>query len=238
MMGKLVGPEDVVTKTTGAFIVLPVNHSLVRNKLTSVDVDLRRARGMCCGCGYCTDLCPRYLLGHDLRPDKTMYGIAHTRGELVQRGAAWMCSECGLCEVFSCPMGLSPRRVNAWMKREMAAQGFKPPVSELKGTHTGRAYRLLPTTRLIARLGLSRYDLPAPLYAEPVRPRLVELRFKQHVGAAASPVVREGDLVTAGQLVAGVPEQTLGVPVHASIGGIVTRIGEGSLIIETGVGVH
>ena len=31
---------------------------------------------------------------------------------------AMLCCECGVCELFSCPMGLSPRRINAMLKTE------------------------------------------------------------------------------------------------------------------------
>ncbi|MGB9825927.1 MAG: 4Fe-4S dicluster domain-containing protein, partial [Desulfofundulus sp.] len=189
-------------------------------------------RGMCCHCGYCTELCPRYLLGHGLRPDRNMAGLAYATGELVAGGAPWLCSECGLCEVFACPMGLSPRRVNAWLKRQMSRSGFKPPAGELRGLHPQRSYRRVPTARLVNRLGLSRYDLPAPLQEESVRPQTVRLMLKQHIGAPAEPVVKPGERVVAGQVVAEVPDNVLGVPVHASIDGRVAQVSADAVVIE------
>jgi len=187
---------------------------------------------MCCHCGYCTELCPRYLLGHGLRPDKTMSGIVYKTGEMIQRGASWMCSECGLCEVYACPMGLRPRRVNAWIKREMAHNGLMPAGGEYRNSHSFLTYRRVPTARLIARLGLSRYDLPAPLKEEPVQPRQVRLLLKQHVGAVAVPVVKPGDFIAVGQVVADLPEDALGAPVHASISGQVTQVTPDLVVIE------
>lgn len=232
MMGRLAGPEAVVTKTTGGVIVLPVNHPLILGRRTNIEVDLRRIRGMCCHCSYCTELCPRYLLGHGLRPDKMMAGVIYTNAGLFQRGAAWLCSECGLCEVFACPMGLSPRRVNAWLKREMTRQGLKPAGGELRGLHPGRPYRMVPTGRLVARLGLGRYDLQAPLQEKSVQPRQVRMLLKQHVGAPAVVMVQPGERVAAGQVVAGVPGDNLGVPVHAGISGQVTQVTPEMVVIE------
>ncbi|MGB9802808.1 4Fe-4S dicluster domain-containing protein [Desulfofundulus sp.] len=232
MMGRLVDLDAVVTRTTGGLIILPADHPLVSSKQVDIDVDLRRTRGMCCHCGYCTELCPRYLLGHGLRPDRNMAGLAYATGELVAGGAPWLCSECGLCEVFACPMGLSPRRVNAWLKRQMSRSGFKPPAGELRGLHPQRSYRRVPTARLVNRLGLSRYDLPAPLQEESVRPQTVRLMLKQHIGAPAEPVVKPGERVVAGQVVAEVPDNVLGVPVHASIDGRVAQVSADAVVIE------
>ncbi|SHI77671.1 4Fe-4S dicluster domain-containing protein [Desulfofundulus thermosubterraneus] len=233
MMGRLVDLDAVVTRTTGGIIVLPADHPLVLSKKVDIGMDLRRTRGMCCHCGYCTELCPRYLLGHGLRPDRNMAGLAYATGELVAGGAPWLCSECGLCEVFACPMELSPRRVNAWLKRQMSRSGFKPPGGELHGLHPQRSYRRVPTARLVARLGLSRYDIPAPLQEESVRPQKVRLMLKQHTGVPAEPVVEPGERVAAGQVVAEVPDNALGVPIHASIEGRVAQVSADAVVIES-----
>ncbi|MQL53307.1 electron transport complex protein RnfC [Desulfofundulus thermobenzoicus] len=232
MMGRLVDSGAVVTRTTGGFIILPADHPLITSRRVDITLDLRRARGMCCHCSYCTELCSRYLLGHGLRPDRNMVGLAYSTGELVARGAPWLCSECGLCEAFACPMGLSPRRVNAWLKQKMARRGFKPPGGELHGVHSHRSYRLVPVARLVARLGLIRYDRPAPFLDERVQPRQVRLLLKQHVGVPAVPLVGPGERVAAGQVVAEVPEDALGVPIHASVSGRVTQISADAVVIE------
>lgn len=233
MMGRLAAPEAVVTKTTGGFIVLPVNHPLIVGRRAAIRTDLWKTRGMCCHCGYCTELCPRYLLGHSLRPDKTMSGIVYTAGETIIGGAAWLCSECGLCEAFACPMGLSPRRVNAWLKREMAAKENKATPGGSRGPHPARSYRMVPSARLIARLGLASYDRPAPFLEAPVKPRQVRLGTKQHLGRPATPLVKPGEEVIAGQIVADLPAGELGAPVHASIGGKVKYASPEMVVIES-----
>ncbi len=48
------------------------------------------------------------------------------------------------------------------------------------------------------------------------------LLLRQHVGKPAVPVVRTGDRVHAGDVVAEIPEKSLGARIHAPIDGIVT----------------
>ncbi|MCM2323045.1 MAG: electron transport complex subunit RsxC [Oligoflexia bacterium] len=54
-------------------------------------------------------------------------------------------------------------------------------------------------------------------------PKQVQLHLQQHIGEAANPVVKKGDVVLRGQLVASAVGS--GVPVHASIAGKVANIG-------------
>ncbi|MBO4928114.1 MAG: RnfABCDGE type electron transport complex subunit C [Clostridiales bacterium] len=54
-------------------------------------------------------------------------------------------------------------------------------------------------------------------------PREVTIPMKQHAGTACEPVVSVGDEVAMGDLI-GKPTDMMGVPVHASISGTVTRI--------------
>lgn len=46
------------------------------------------------------------------------------------------------------------------------------------------------------------------------------------MGARAVPVVKEGNKVTLGEVIAVPPEESMGVPVHASISGTVTSVGD------------
>ncbi len=63
---------------------------------------------------------------------------------------------------------------------------------------------------------------------EPVRmpaPAKVILPMQQHIGAPCSPVVKVGDVVAVGQIIAD-SEKYVSAPIHASISGKVTAIGE------------
>lgn len=57
----------------------------------------------------------------------------------------------------------------------------------------------VPVSRLIARMGLSAYDVPAPYTETGYQPDSVTLLLRQHVGKPAVPVVRTGDRVHAGR---------------------------------------
>ncbi|MDR1649698.1 MAG: hypothetical protein LBR71_05500 [Synergistaceae bacterium] len=55
--------------------------------------------------------------------------------------------------------------------------------------------------------------------------------MKQHIGAPARPVVRAGDEVVPGQLVAEA-DGRVSANVHASIAGVVTEAGPSFIVIE------
>jgi Na+-translocating ferredoxin:NAD+ oxidoreductase RnfC subunit len=95
-----------------------------------------------------------------------------------------------------------------------------------------REFRLVPSKRLIARLGLHNFDKPAPMTEVTINPEIVYIAKSQHVGAPAVPVVSEGDHVTAGQLIGKIPENSLGAAIHASISGTVTEIGNAYIAIR------
>jgi Na+-translocating ferredoxin:NAD+ oxidoreductase RnfC subunit len=95
-----------------------------------------------------------------------------------------------------------------------------------------REARRVPVARLVHRLGLTRYDVEAPMREFPYDPPMVRIMLKQHLGAPAQAVVGEGQKVSMGQVVARVPEGKLGAPIHASIDGRVAAIDATSIRIE------
>lgn len=98
-------------------------------------------------------------------------------------------------------------------------------------TGTGiREYRKVPEERLMARLGLTRYDKDAPLKEELVQVKKVRILLSQHIGAPAQAVVKAGDEVTRGQMIAQ-PAQGLSVGIHASVSGKVTEVTDRYIII-------
>jgi len=54
------------------------------------------------------------------------------------------------------------------------------------------------------------------------------------VGKAAEPIVRVGDRVHAGDVIAEIPEKSLGARIHASIDGKVTAVDANSIRITGG----
>jgi len=121
-------------------------------------------------------------------------------------------------------MHLSPRRVNQVIKGAMRQQGVKPQF-EKKAIYprAERPFRLVPTKRLMSRLGLGTYDVHPPFNGEFVAER-VKIPLKQHTGAPSVPVVSLHDEVQEGDLIAKLPDNALGANVHASISGLVEEI--------------
>lgn len=224
MMGRLTTPNDVVTKTTNAILVLPSTHPVVMNKKTNAKISLKRAMSVCCQCRSCTELCSRHVLGYPVEPHAVMRIFSNGgKGDLKILEGALFCSGCGLCETYSCPQGLSPRAIIAELKAAARAQGFRP--SGTVHEEPNADLKKVSVQRLTARLGLTKYDREAPL-SEPFEPKKVKLMLTQHIGAPSIPSVKAGDRVQKGQRIADAPDGKLGVALHASIDGTVEAVTE------------
>lgn len=232
MMGSFKSSLEPITKTTNAIIVLPRNHSLVQRKNQNFKIALARSASSCCQCQTCTDLCPRHALGHPIAPHLFMRFAANRDFQSVEPFLNTMfCSSCGLCEMYSCPQGLSPRSMMAEYKAGLRKAGVKPPVVEAEPVKESRQYRRVPEYRLEMRLGIHQYNKEAPLCNEIVDARKVKILLSQHIGAPASPVVKAGEYVTDGQLIAKAADG-LSVNIHSSIEGEVLEVTDRFIIID------
>jgi Na+-translocating ferredoxin:NAD+ oxidoreductase RnfC subunit len=54
----------------------------------------------------------------------------------------------------------------------------------------------------------------------------IHLLLKQHIGAPSEPIVKVGDLVNRGDLIARIPDGSIGSNIHASISGIVREVSD------------
>jgi len=145
-----------------------------------------------------------------------------------------LCCECRLCEAYACPLGLSPCAYYREVKQQLAAQGWHNDVHKRTDLipHPFREFRRVPTERLTARLGLTKYaGFECPLDPGDYQPKRVVIPLQQHIGVAARPVVREGDAVSVGDLVGEIPQGKLGARVHASINGRVKRASAEEIVI-------
>lgn len=232
MMGNIGTGSQPVTKTTNAVLVLPPDHYLVEKKNSKASIDLKRAAACCCNCQMCTDLCPRHLLGHPIEPNKFMQAASCKN---VQEPNIYLnthfCSSCGLCELYSCFQGLSPRSLMAEYKNGLKANGVKAPDVLPKPVGPEREYRKVPMDRLMARLDLTRYNKEAPLDESEQAVRKVKILLSQHIGAPAKAAVAVGDKVEKGTQIAA-PAGGLSVGIHASIKGTVTAVSDKYIMIE------
>ena len=233
MMGRYLTKEEaereVVTKTTSSVLVLKREKT---NRGLSLQKMINRAKSCCIQCSTCTQLCPRYLLGHPLEVHKIMRTVGHCGDveELIQSPIfrnARLCCECGVCEEYACPMGLAPRKINAWLKKELSEHHVPPEANpDEPVVDRDREYRKIPTKRLIGRLGLSEYVTDRIDNVIALYPDVVEIPLKMHIGPASEPVVTVGQQVTAGELIARRPEPGKGANIHTGISGVVEDIGE------------
>ncbi len=234
MMGKVVPDVSraVVTKTTSGLLVLPPDHNVVARKVMDAKKLRQFTNTCCCQCSRCTDLCPRHLLGHSLHPHKLMRVFANQEMDNEAAKEALLCSECGICEKFACPMGLSPREVNAQIKRVLMQGGVKwQNTGRELVTNPFRDERRAPTSRLIGHLGISEYDTH-PGYAGEITSSVVRIPLRQHIGAPALCVVQEGAHVQCGDVIGEIPEKAMGARIHASISGVVESIADGVVTIK------
>jgi Na+-translocating ferredoxin:NAD+ oxidoreductase RnfC subunit len=232
MMGRFVGdPEEmrrtVITKTGGGLIVLPRGHYLHRMATLSVHEMQKQAGAACIQCRYCTDLCPRHNIGHGFETHRVMRAFGGGVDTAMGVLQAAMCSECGVCELFACPMRLSPRRINAMFKDKFKQEGLKyeGPCEIVGSQSILNSFRKVPTTRLAIKLDLLKYMDIHPEDGGELTPVSVRIPLQQHTGAPAVARVRAGDAVKAGDLIGEIPEGALGARIHASLTGKVTDVG-------------
>jgi Na+-translocating ferredoxin:NAD+ oxidoreductase RnfC subunit len=228
MMGKLAESlDEVVTRTTGALLCFPAGHKLPERYATTPEQRNRIGRSACDQCSFCTELCPRYLIGHPIEPHVAMRGLGfHSVGEALILGSQFCC-ECNLCSLYACPEDLFPKDACADNKRAMRAKGLQHPATGSRDVtpHSMQAYRHVPVSSLIKKLGLSGFQNVGPLVDVAWDLAEVRIPLKQHAGAPAVPVVKAGERVRAGQVIGAAPEG-LGVAVHASIDGRVESVGD------------
>jgi Na+-translocating ferredoxin:NAD+ oxidoreductase RnfC subunit len=233
MMGRLAsGLDEPVTKTTGGLIVLPDDHPLVARYRAPWGAIERIGRSACDQCSFCTELCPRYLLGHPIEPHRAMRALGFLASKEPQIVGTLYCCECNLCSLFSCPESLDPK--NVCVHDKAVARGAGLEWSGDAGAvrpHPLFQDRRIPIRRLIQRLGLQGFRNEGPLVDVGLSPRRVVLPLKQHAGAPSVPTVRPGERVREGDLVAARPEGSLGANVHASLSGRVASVDE-AVVIE------
>jgi Na+-translocating ferredoxin:NAD+ oxidoreductase RnfC subunit len=191
-----------------------------------------RAMSACDQCYMCTDYCPRHAQGHAIQPHKLILllasGIPLTDAQMA---GALLCCECRTCN-YACPVHLSPGDIAISVKHDLLKAGLKNPYHRHTETDPYRDFRRVPMYRLINRLGLNRYDVPAPLTDAPAEFRRARLALRQHLGVAALPVVQVGDRVQAGDLVGEIPPVAMGARVHASLSGVVREVSPEVVVIE------
>ena len=228
-------PEDerVITKTTSGLLLFENDSYMARYRQPLELERLRKqAASACIQCNYCSMLCQRNLLGHPLQPSHIMRAVSAREdvetllqeNEMVRNVS--LCTLCGACTVYACPMGLMPSRVNEYLKNKMAALKIRGIKGESPAPLPGREWRKIPSERIAARAGILKYEGRVSGKLVTVHPREVIIGLRQGIGKPPEPTVELGSLVEAGDLIAEIPEDTLGANLHASISGTVIEISD------------
>ena len=235
MMGKLTFDlDDVITKTTAGLIILPKDHYLIKRKNQPEQNWHRIGKSACDQCSYCTEFCPRYLLGYQIEPHKVMRSLGFTKtGASVWNQMAELCCSCGLCTLYACPEDLYPKEACDKAKVEMKEAGIKFIQRKPVKVHPIKDGRRVPLKQLIMKLKLQKYDVEAPFNPKEIKVESVQIPLLQHIGNPSTPIVKKGEVVKEEQVIAEVVEGILGANVHASIKGKVTNITDKFITIET-----
>jgi Na+-translocating ferredoxin:NAD+ oxidoreductase RnfC subunit len=234
MMGRTSESLDVpITKTDAGAIVLPREHKAIERKLRPKEAQARIGRSACDQCRYCTEFCPRFLLGYAVEPHQVMRGLGFSSAGSAQWDPwASLCSSCGLCTLYACPEDLYPKEACDEAKIELRATGFKwtgPAPTRPHPFHDGRH---VPIERLVSKLGIGAWDKPAPLRSLDREWTRLVLPLKQSAGVPVVPSVRAGQKVKAGDVLGEPPEGTLGAPLHAPITARVESVADVIVLVK------
>jgi Na+-translocating ferredoxin:NAD+ oxidoreductase RnfC subunit len=233
MMGRITNiSEGFVKKTTSGIIFLPSDHVIVGRKTQSISNIIAQAQACCCNCMTCTELCSRYLIGHRMEPHKIMRSLCSENFDEKIFEFATLCSECNICELYACPINLSPRTVNQFLKDKFRKEGRKISIrKEEYNVPEERAGRQLPSDRIVNRLDIKKYYGRLSFSRDIPQFSKVYLKLSQHIGAPSEPVVKVGQNVKKGELIAD-KKNGLSLPLHASVDGKVIQIDSENIIIE------
>lgn len=233
MMGTLESDlNKPVTKRTGGLIILPLDHYCLTmyNRFSSTHATDLIAKAGCDQCSYCTELCPRYLLGYPVRPETAMRNRMFGMEEksMIYSGNL-SCCECNLCTMYSCPEGLDPK--GATVIEKVIARTQKLTHGRGNGIHPMYNYRKVPVQLLKQRLDVLKFKDEAPLSETMFDPKQVRIPLNQHVGTPALAIVKADEIVSKYDLIAEATGK-ISANVHSSITGIVKYVSPYEVVIE------
>jgi len=224
MMGKFITENDFIKKTTSGILIIPKQHKLIRQRTRDLEAIKRISRSACIQCRKCTDLCPRNVNGHRIEPHKWMRNLA--LGEMIPNEMAQICSECGVCELYACPMDISPRLIAQLMKKQMFEKGIKNEnfhnIPERKKEYAD--FRKVNTLRLIEHLDIDQYNVHPHIEKLTIEPKMVRIFLDQHIGIPAIPSAKLNDRVKIGDTIGTSGDEDLSVDYHSSLNGKIISV--------------
>jgi len=234
MMGQTTDDLDTpITKTATGVVILPRSHHVIERKLKPNKVQAQIGKSACDQCRYCTEYCPRFLLGYAVEPHQVMRSLGFTAtGAAYWNQWASLCCSCGLCTLYACPEELFPKEACDDAKAEMRRANLNWSGSTTVKPHPTHDGRRVPIKTLARKLHVTQYDLPAPFRTEPLSPSRLVLPLKQSAGTACLPKVCAGDRVSVGQIIAEPVANALGAVLHAPVSATVREVTPQQIVLE------
>jgi Na+-translocating ferredoxin:NAD+ oxidoreductase RnfC subunit len=234
MMGETTDNLDTpITKTSTGVVVLPREHHTIQRKLKPAKVQAKIGKSACDQCRYCTEYCPRFLLGYDVQPHAVMRSLAFTStGAEYWNQLAALCCSCGLCTLYACPEELYPKEACDDSKAEMRKANLKWTGKMEVKPHAMREGRRVPIKSLMRKMHIQQYDHPAHLEKFSFQPKRAVLLLKQNAGSPNLSLVKSGDRVSAGQQIGEIPEKAMGAIIHAPFAGVVESVTDKQIILN------
>ena len=226
MMGETTADLDrPVTKTATGVVVLPHDHFLIERKLKPSTSQAKIGKSACDQCRYCTEFCPRFLLGYQVEPHQVMRSLAFT-GTGADKWNEWasLCCSCGLCTLYACPEQLYPKEACDDSKAALRKRDYKWSGKMEVKVHPMRDGRHVPIKSLIKKMHVEEYDVPAPVTPFKLTAQQIHLPLKQGAGTPCLPVVKIGDTVKAGQAIAEPAPKALGAIIHSPFAATVSAL--------------
>jgi Na+-translocating ferredoxin:NAD+ oxidoreductase RnfC subunit len=234
-MGMPINPATArITKKTKSLLILPSEIPAIAFKSLSAQRAVRRTSSACCQCSYCTDMCPRHLIGYPIQPHKTLRAVG---SEVISHPddllTASLCCGCSVCTLMACCQGISPSVTMFEVKKNLGKNRIGYRSTEPTTPDPNRDNRMIPVSRFKSRIGVAEFDRVAQ-YREnfKISQDVFTLPLSQHVGRPSVPVVKAGDTVQAGQMIARADEG-ISAALHTPVAGTVRSVTETAIQIAS-----
>ena len=166
--------------------VFPEDHPIIAKKTGNMQQDLKLEISMLpVQLLYYAlpEKCTRQRCAH-----KIMRAVALNAQDMGDVNGVFSCCDCGICTLFACNFSLAPSRMMKRVKEGFGKQGIRPVKRVAREPSDSIENIKLPVSRLMARLGIDKYDRDLELVEDFPRVENVRIPLKMHIGAAAKPV--------------------------------------------------